>query len=365
VSRPTPGEEGSVGAEGAATGARPNEHGAARGIVEVRATRRIGVVGTLVWDRIHDREGRAAPVEEWGGIAYALAALVAARPEGWQIVPILKIGSDLDERARAFLATLPGLDTFAAVRTVPEPNNRVELRYVDRQRRTERLTGGVPGWTWEELEPLLGGLDALYVNFIAGWEIDLPAALRLRRACVGPLYADLHSLLLDVGPEGRRRPRSLAAWREWLTAFDVVQVNQPELESLAGRWGDPLALAAEAVGVDLRLLLVTLGEQGAVYVQSPLYGDGPAAWRREGLEPARPLAAVGAARSGRIALRGGAREGDPTGCGDVWGATCFAALLSGRSVEDAILRAHGAAARNVDHHGASGLHRHLLGRIHT
>jgi sugar/nucleoside kinase (ribokinase family) len=327
--------------------------------------RRLGVVGTLVWDRIYDRAGREAPVEEWGGIAYALAATVAACPDGWQVVPILKIGADLDARARAFLGTLPGIDTVAAVRTVPEPNNRVELRYVDRQRRTERLTGGVPGWTWEELEPLLGGLDALYVNFIAGWEIDLPSALRLRRACPGPLYADLHSLLLDVGPEGRRRPRSLAAWREWLTAFDIVQVNQVEVESLAGRWGDPFALAAEAVGVDLRLLLVTLGEQGAVFVQSPAYGDGPTSWRREGLEPARPLAAPGAARSARIAPSGGPRDGDPTGCGDVWGATCFAALLSGRAVEDAIRRANEAAGRNVEHHGASGLHRHLQGRIHT
>lgn len=329
------------------------------------ALRRVGVLGTFVWDRIHARAGRAAVVEEWGGIAYALSAFAAFCPPGWRVVPILKIGRDLDQRARAFLASLPGMDTLPAVRTVEEPNNRVELRYVDRERRTERLTGGVPGWTWEELEPLLPGLDALYVNFIAGWELDLEGALRLRTACLGPVYADLHSLLLDVGPEGRRVPRSLAAWREWLTAFDIVQLNEDELGSLAGRWGDPWALAAEAVGVDLRLLLVTLGERGAAYVRSPLYGGGPAVWRRGGLQPARPLATAGPAASGRVPLAGPARSGDPTGCGDVWGATCFAGLLSGLPVEAAIRRAHEAAARNVEHHGASGLHRHLLGRIHT
>ncbi|MEN8376629.1 MAG: carbohydrate kinase family protein [Gemmatimonadota bacterium] len=329
------------------------------------SVRRLGVLGTLVWDRIYAREGRAEPVEEWGGIAYALAALVAACPPGWQIVPILKIGRDLDARARAFLASLPGLDTVSAVRTVEEPNNRVELRYVDNERRTEKLSGGVPGWEWEELEPLLGGLDALYVNFIAGWELTLAGALRLRQACAGPLYADLHSLLLDLGPEGRRRPRSLAAWREWLTAFDVVQMNEAELQTLAGRWGDPWALAAETVGVDLRLLLVTLGERGAAYVRSPLYGAGPSSWRRGGLQPARPLGAAGRAESARVPLAEAARPGDPTGCGDVWGATCFAALLGGEPVESAIGRAHEAAARNVEHHGASGLHRHLMGRIHT
>ncbi len=39
--------------------------------------RTLGVVGTLVWDRIVDRDGLAEPVEEWGGIGYALAALSA------------------------------------------------------------------------------------------------------------------------------------------------------------------------------------------------------------------------------------------------------------------------------------------------
>ena len=36
---------------------------------------RLGVLGTMVWDTIHARDpGRDAPIEEWGGIAYALAA---------------------------------------------------------------------------------------------------------------------------------------------------------------------------------------------------------------------------------------------------------------------------------------------------
>ena len=34
---------------------------------------RLGVVGTLVWDTIHGPDG-GDPVEDWGGIAYSLAA---------------------------------------------------------------------------------------------------------------------------------------------------------------------------------------------------------------------------------------------------------------------------------------------------
>jgi sugar/nucleoside kinase (ribokinase family) len=59
------------------------------------------------------------------------------------------------------------------------------------------------------------------------------------------------------------------------------------------------------------------------------------------------------------------REGDPTGCGDVWGATFFCSLFAQRDIDEAMRRANAAAARNVEHRGATGLHHHLQGRIST
>ena len=53
---------------------------------------RVGVIGSLVWDEIHGRDPLAAPVEEWGGIAYALAGMDAALPPDWEIVPLIKAG---------------------------------------------------------------------------------------------------------------------------------------------------------------------------------------------------------------------------------------------------------------------------------
>ncbi|MDH5316244.1 MAG: hypothetical protein OEW44_07165, partial [Gemmatimonadota bacterium] len=67
---------------------------------------RIGVLGSLVWDEIHGRDPLRAPVEEWGGIAYALAGLDAALPDGWEIVPLIKVGRDLAGRAAEFLRSL-------------------------------------------------------------------------------------------------------------------------------------------------------------------------------------------------------------------------------------------------------------------
>ncbi len=308
--------------------------------------KRLGVVGTLVWDTIHARDaGKSEPQEEWGGIAYALSAFEALRPAGWSLFPILKIGADLAPPARRFLAGLGTAPSLDGVRVVPEPNNRVELRYRDGSRRTERLRGGVPGWTWAELEPLARSCDALYVNFIAGWELDLRCARRLRETFEGPLYGDIHSLTLGVGPDGTRVPRVPERWRDWLGCFDYVQANEDELSLLAADWGgDPWRLAAEVVGDGVRALFVTLGDRGAAWVSAESV-------------PGTPIGNVrtrGAARSGRVPVTR-VQEPDPTGCGDVWGMTCFCALLEGASIEEAAGRANRVAGRNAELRGATRL----------
>ncbi|HEY8310893.1 MAG TPA: hypothetical protein VIG47_10070, partial [Gemmatimonadaceae bacterium] len=144
--------------------------------------RRLGVIGTLVWDVIYGCPPASERVEGWGGIAYALSALSAALPSSWEIVPILKVGEDVAAQAREFLSTLRHVAPEMALVIVPEPNNRSELRYTSDEHRTELLSGRTPAWDWPELERLLSAhnVDALYVNFLSGWELDLDAAKRMR-----------------------------------------------------------------------------------------------------------------------------------------------------------------------------------------
>jgi sugar/nucleoside kinase (ribokinase family) len=316
-------------------------------------------VGTLVWDTIHQRDGRTHPIQEWGGIAYALSAISAALPQGWEAVPLLKVGRDLAEPALRYLRSLPGMDVDSGVRIVPHPNNRVELRYTDDARRTEKLTGGVPPWSWPELAPLARSCDALYVNFISGFEMDLDAARALRASFPGPTYADLHSLFLGLAGSGLRVPRELPAWGAWLRCFDAVQMNEAEFELLGRAWGDPWKLAADLVGPELKLVAVTLGHRGAGYVVAPGFSPDPESW-----PPLRhTIGQPGATESGHVPPDHGPVAGDPTGCGDVWGATLFCRLLSGDGLRDALAHANRLAGRNVTHRGAAGLRDHLLGRL--
>lgn len=321
---------------------------------------RVGVIGSLVWDLIYGRDPLAPPVEEWGGIAYALGGLDASLPPEWEIVPLIKVGRDLASEAQDLLRGLSRLTAGGRCVEVPVPNNRVVLHYESSERRCERMSGGVPGWTWAELGPMVRDLDAIYLNFISGFELCLGTAQALRQGFRGPIYADLHSLFLGMQHDGMRVLRPLPDAGDWFGCFDVVQLNDEEMRQLSP---DPLSLSAQALGAGVSLLVVTLGPRGAAYVAAPGF-DGWAA-------PAP--AAVSAATSGsagravRTALLPAARVEtlDPTGCGDVFGAAACARLLAGDPVERALRHAALMAGRNAAFRGAGGLARHLRGELLT
>jgi hypothetical protein len=337
---------------------------------------RIGIIGSLVWDLIYGRDPLAPPVEEWGGIAYALSGLDASLPEDWEIVPLIKVGRDLSGQAQSFLRGVSRVAPGARCVEVTAPNNRVVLHYQSTERRCERMAGGVPGWTWSELGPMVRDLDAIYLNFISGFELSLGTAQALRQGFQGPIYADLHSLFLGMQQDGIRVLRPLPDAASWFGCFDFVQLNEDEMQQLTS---DPLTLAADAMGAGVSLLTVTLGPRGVAYVAAPGFenlagqrGSGAAGQRQHTGElpaagtaplPRRPAAPLPV----RTALISAPRVDtlDPTGCGDVFGAAAFARLLAGDGVERALGHAATLAARNASFRGARGLSRHLRGELVT
>ena len=326
--------------------------------------RRVGIVGSLVWDVIHGRDPLAPPVEEWGGIAYALAGLDASLSDDWEIVPLIKVGRDLAPRASELLGTLSRLAPGSRCVEVDAPNNRVVLHYQEAERRCERMAGGVPGWTWPELGPMVTDLDALYVNFISGFEMCLGTAQALRQGFRAPIYADLHSLFLGMQHDGMRVLRPLPNAPSWFGCFDMVQMNEDEMRLLSD---DPLGLAAQAMAEGVELLVVTLGARGVAYVGTmERRNDGTAAeteplpsFRRSIVPSSPPVLRTALLDAERVEAL------DPTGCGDVFGASAFSRLLAGDPVEEALGHANRMAARNATFRGASGLAQHLRGELVT
>ncbi|MGI8819024.1 MAG: carbohydrate kinase family protein [Gemmatimonadales bacterium] len=346
---------------------------------------KVGIIGSLVWDLIYGRDPLAPPVEEWGGIAYALAGLDASLPPDWEIVPLIKVGRDLSREAQLLLNGLSRLTPGGRCVEVTAPNNRVVLHYQSTERRCERMAGGVPGWTWAELGPMVRDLDAIYLNFISGFELCLGTAQALRQGFKGPIYADFHSLFLGMQQDGMRVLQPLPHAADWFGCFDLVQLNEDEMNQLSP---DPLSLSAQALAAGVSLLTVTLGPRGVAYVAAPGFdglgqrggcplGGGTAGQqqhttadligRNTGL-PRRPSAeGAPAPLSVRTALIPAPSIDtiDPTGCGDVFGAAAFARLLSGDSVDTTLRHAAAMGARNAGFRGASGLASHLRGELVT
>lgn len=306
---------------------------------------KIGVLGALVWDVIHGRDPAQPTVEEWGGIAYSLAAMDAALPDGWEIVPLIKVGFDRSRQAAEFARTLEHFPAHARFIEVPVANNQVELRYQSAERRCERMAGGVPGWNWQELGPMVQDLDFLYVNFISGFEMCRWTAKNLRQGFQGPIYADLHSLFLGMRSDGIRTLQALPEFGEWFSCFDYVQLNEEEMRTLGD---EPMALSAEMLRAGVQLLNVTLGAKGVAYVQAP-------ASRTSHFAPSAVRSALLPPPAVEVV--------DTTGCGDVFGATCAARLAAGDSIEEALAFANRSAARNATIKGATHLAGYLRGSL--
>ena len=293
--------------------------------------KRLGVLGTLVRDTIHlpgaDRSAKA-----WGGIAYALAAFDHVLPPGWTVVPVIKVGNDMADRALPFLRSFTTVGDMGLVRVVPEPNNRVELTYTTQTDRVEVLDGGVPEWSPREIAEVLPVLDALYVNFISGVELDLAGAVTVRDKLHGPSYADLHSLFLDIASDGRRSPRYLPSSGRWAGCFDTVQMNENEFELFVRGAPDPWPVAERAMAGRLGRIVVTRGADGAEIMTIG----------QDGVPPARES----------VPAATGPAAGDPTGCGDVWGATFFASILGEAATGAAAGRANRVACDKVGYTGS-------------
>jgi sugar/nucleoside kinase (ribokinase family) len=139
--------------------------------------------------------------------------------------------------------------------------------------------------------------------------------------------------------DGIRVLQPLPDAASWFPCFDIIQVNEDEMNQLGP---DPLSLAAGMLGAGVSTLIVTLGPRGAIYVTDG--GSGPV-------------------RTALVSTSAMLGDTDPTGCGDVFGAAACARLLAGDSLEQAVAAANRAAARNVTFRGATGLAQHLRGEL--
>ena len=227
---------------------------------------RIAVVGSINKDTIYTADGRE--IHSYGGMLYTALTLANLVGPETMVIPVCHIGEDVAEAVFAFLNAYPTIDT-SGITVVREPNYHCILRYNKEGRKEETLLGGVPPLSYSRLASF-GGCDALCLNFITGFEMSLETLEQFRTSTELPIFMDVHSLMLGIGPQKRRFLRRPENWQAWLRAAHIVQLNEIEARLLAEDDLDSdasiLRFGEEVLQLGPGALVITLGASGSLTI---------------------------------------------------------------------------------------------------
>jgi len=225
---------------------------------------RIAVLGSVVQDTIYPPDG--GEIKSTGGIYYTISFLANLLDPDSIIYPICNIGYDFYEEFLDIIKGFNNVKTEGLYR-VNEKNNKVILKYYDKETREEIATEVVPPLSFEKVEPFLG-CDVLLLNFISGFELTLETQKRIKDQSKAFLYMDFHSLALGRDKNGRRFYRTLKDWQEWISSVDFLQMNEKEAESLAERdlksLRDYEDFGRSLFSLGIKGLNLTLGSEGSL-----------------------------------------------------------------------------------------------------
>ena len=226
---------------------------------------KIGLLGNIVLDEIRTIDGTVT--NSWGGAFYSYATFQKLLGEGETLLPATPVGYDLWDNLMLDLAVMDRIDTSVLYRS-EFPNNKVKLRYYNKNEREERSQDILPPIEFENLGPILK-TDAILVSFISGFEVGLPLLRELRENYKGLMLLDIHSLLMGIDKKGIRFSQPLPEWRDWTSIFDCVQMNSIEAKILMdgeSTYFEIQELAEDMVRNGIEVVNVTLGSEGSLVV---------------------------------------------------------------------------------------------------
>ncbi|NUO79647.1 carbohydrate kinase family protein [candidate division KSB1 bacterium] len=192
----------------------------------------LAVLGTFIRDTIVTLDKQH--IESIGGLYHSMAYLACLAAPGTVLRPLCYVGDDFFPTVKQALTAMSPHIQFDLMRCVSQPNTAVTLIYRSAESREEVTTPPMAAITKRDIEAVAQH-DAVLVNLITGEDLTLPALQHLKSRPQPPLvYLDFHSLALGIDEQGRRYYREVPEWREWVSAADILQVNEMEAATLAG-----------------------------------------------------------------------------------------------------------------------------------
>ena len=293
---------------------------------------KLALIGNIVMDEIETFDGKS--VSSWGGALYSMAIFQKLLKQGESLLPVTTVGYDVWDELMEFLSDFDRIDTSALFKS-RHRNNKVSLKYVNEQERTEKAKDILPPLELNMIEQAMEA-SAILVNFVSGFEIKYDYLKKVRSEYKGTMLMDVHSLMLGIDDEGIRFKKTIPEWREWFSCFDCIQMNSVEAELITDsekKYGGYTDLAEDLVNTGAKVVNITLGQEGS-YIAYKHDGAIESAY----LEPAVTERSV-----------------DPTGCGDAYSAAFTIEYMRGKNPLSAARTANNIAGLTSSVSGIEGL----------
>jgi sugar/nucleoside kinase (ribokinase family) len=293
---------------------------------------KIGIVGTFVRDRILPWRGEE--MQSVGGIFFTTAYLASLAKAGVEVYPVATVGADFYDTVTAGLSDFDNI-SLEGIAIAERDNTRVTLTYVGPQERQEVTTSPMPAITGEQMAGLHDA-DAVIINLITGFDIELTALQQFRSVSDCLLYLDFHSRCLGIDADGQRFYRKPDDWQGWVDAVDVLQINEMEARTLAGISYKPadnelIQFGKKIVQLRPSVCHITMADQGSYLF-----------YNHEGAVKSRLIHTIEIPEAVDI-----------IGCGDAFEAAYLMQYLSGRTIVESTEFANKVAALNCTFMGSS------------
>jgi len=224
------------------------------------------VIGEPCADYIIKSDGTT--YKSYGGILYSLITLSLLSNKNDIVFPVMMTGYDEYENIKNLLGRYENINTDGIIKS-ELPMRQVKLDYTNiggvKSERLEFSTQPVESLTYEQISPYINDADAVLINLISGVDITSDAFLELRKNFKKNIHIDIHNLVLETKPDGRRSYKNPDDWKLWCKNSDTLQMNEYEFLHISKEMKNEYMFAEEVLMSDdssVKGIIITRGKAG-------------------------------------------------------------------------------------------------------